>query len=417
MHASHRWKHGDPPPEIRPHTLAKHRLYGEYLKRYVATVTKNPKMEKLTFTVIDGLAGGNIYTDKETGELRQGSPSIILDSLAAADRLAQERRTKPFTFDDHYIFIESDSEHFASLRATLADSGHSRRVGHDVELLQGDWIDHLEKVIDLVRRRAGGERALFILDQCGYSDVPLLAVGEILQRVAKAEVILTFATDYLIDYLSNSYQAGPGIVRAGINVERILSAMDKSKPEWRRLIQLELHKEIQEKTGAKFYTPFFIRSTEANRDLWLVHLSGHYRARDVMVGIHWLQNTSFAHYAKPGLNMFGYDQDDDQFRSSQLWLPGYFFDETARALTHEAIHEQLARQIVDSREAIDVQSIFAVVSNGTPATVQMLRDVLRDLASEGVISIRDETGLTARTKGVRSDKDVIRATGQRLLFG
>jgi hypothetical protein len=193
--------------------------------------------------------------------------------------------------------------------------------------------------------------------------------------------------------------------------------MDKSKPEWRRLIQLELHKEIQEKTGAKFYTPFFIRSTEANRDLWLVHLSGHYRARDVMVGIHWLQNTSFAHYAKPGLNMFGYDQDDDQFRSSQLWLPGYFFDETARALTHEAIHEQLARQIVDSREAIDVQSIFAVVSNGTPATVQMLRDVLRDLASEGVISIRDETGLTARTKGVRSDKDVIRATGQRLLFG
>ena len=128
-----------------------------------------------------------------------------------------------------------------------------------------------------------------------------MAVGEILRRIAKAEVILTFATDYLIDYLGEGYQAGAGIVRGGINVERLLSKMDKSKPEWRRLVQLELHKEIQEKTGAKFYTPFFIRSTDANRDLWLVHLSGHYRARDVMVGIHWLQNTSFAHYAKPGL--------------------------------------------------------------------------------------------------------------------
>jgi len=396
--------------------LAKHRLYEEYLKRYVATVTKNPKMEKLTLTVVDGLAGGNIYTDKETGELRPGSPSIILDSLAAAKREAQERRTKPFTFDDHYIFIESDREHFASLRSTLADSMHSRRVGQEIELLQNDWITQLGMMIDSVKRRAGGERALFILDQCGYSDVPLLAVGEILRRVAKAEVILTFATDYLIDYLGDAYQAGAGIVRGGINVERILSRMDKSKPEWRRLIQLELHKEIQEKTGATFYTPFFIRSTDANRDLWLVHLSGHYRARDVMVGIHWVQNTSFAHYAKPGLNMFGYNQDEDHSRSGQLWLPGYFFDETARALTHEAIHEQLARQIVDGRGPIDVQTLFADVSNGTPATVRMLRDVLRELASEGVISIRDETGLTTRTKGVRSDKDVIRATGQRRLF-
>jgi three-Cys-motif partner protein len=416
MHASHRWRFGDPPPDIRSHTVAKHRLYEEYLKRYVATVTKNPKMEKLTLTLVDGLAGGNIYTDKQTGELRPGSPSIVLDSLAAAKLEAQERRTKPFTFDDHYIFIESDSEHFASLRATLADSKHWPRVGQEIELIENDWITQIEMMIDSVKRRAGGERALFILDQCGYSDVPLLAVGEILRRVAKAEVILTFATDYLIDYLGDAYQAGAGIVRAGINVERILSKMDKSKPEWRRLIQLELHKEIQEKTGAKFYTPFFIRSTDANRDLWLVHLSGHYRARDVMVGIHWLQNTSFAHYAKPGLNMFGYNQDADHSRSSQLWLPGYFFDETARALTHETIHGQLARQIVDGGEPIDVQTLFADVSNGTPATVQMLRDVLRELAAEGAISIRDETGLTARTRGVQSDKDVIRATGQRRLF-
>jgi three-Cys-motif partner protein len=416
MHASHRWTFGDPPPEIRAHTLAKHRLYQEYLKRYVATVTRNPKIEKLTLTVVDGLAGGNIYTDKDTGELRPGSPSIILDSLAAAKREAEERRTKPFTLDDHYIFIESDVEHFASLIATLADSRHAGRVGHEIELVNADWTTQLEKMTDAVKRRAGGERALFILDQCGYSDVPLLAVGEILRRVAKAEVILTFATDFLIDYLSHTYQKGGAIERAGIDVERLMSKMDKGKPEWRRLIQLDLHEQIKEKTGAKFYTPFFIRSVDANRDLWLVHLSGHYRARDVMVSIHWLQNTSFAHYAKPGLNMFGYNLDEDHSRSSQLWLPGYFFDETARALTREAIHEQLARQIVDGRRPIDVETLFAEVSNGTPATVEMLRDVLRDLASEGVVSIRDESGLTARTRGVQSDRDVVRATGQGRLF-
>ena len=71
---------------------------------------------------------------------------------------------------------------------------------------------------------------------------------------------------------------------------------------------------------------------------------------------------------------------------------------------------------MDGRSPIDVQTLFANVFNGTPATVQMLRDVLSELAAEGTISIRDETGHTARTKGVQSDKDVIRATGQRRLF-
>ncbi len=36
------------------------------------------------------------------------------------------------------------------------------------------------------------------------------------------------------------------------------------------------------------YAPFIIRSKEAHRDYWLIHLSQHSRARDMMVGLHWL---------------------------------------------------------------------------------------------------------------------------------
>ena len=64
--------------------------------------------------------------------------------------------------------------------------------------------------------------------------------------MTKLKSILTFATDFLIDYLSDAYEASPGIVRAGIEVERILSKIDKSRPERRRLIQFDLHKQIQE---------------------------------------------------------------------------------------------------------------------------------------------------------------------------
>ena len=160
MHASHRWRFGDPPPVIRPHTLAKHRLYEAYLKSYVSTVTQNPKMEKLVLTVVDGLAGGNTYSHKETGELQPGSPSIILDSLAVAKREAQERRTKPFIFDDHYIFIELTASNFASLCATLADSRHSHRVGQEIELDQADWITQIGMVVESVKRRAGGKHTI-----------------------------------------------------------------------------------------------------------------------------------------------------------------------------------------------------------------------------------------------------------------
>ena len=135
-----------------------------------------------------------------------------------------------------------------------------------------------------------------------------------------------------------------------------------------------------------------------------------------MVGIHWLQNTSFAHYAKPGINMFGYNQEEDHTRSSQLWLPGYFFDETARALTHEAIHE--ATCAGDSKcPAADGCSnalrrrLKRHSRNRPDASRCPSRARLRGRDFD---SGRDRSHYT--DEGVQSDKDVIRATGQRRLF-
>ena len=123
-----------------------------------------------------------------------------------------------------------------------------------------------------------------------------------------AEVILTFATDSLIDYLSENEQTQHILENVGISLPSKTIVTAKESRDWRRTIQFALHREIPEKTGAKFYTPFFIRSADAHRDFWLIHLSGHYRARDVMVGLHWKESTSFAHYGRSGLHMLGYDR-------------------------------------------------------------------------------------------------------------
>jgi hypothetical protein len=255
------------------------------------------------------------------------------------------------------------------------------------------------------------------LDQCGYSAVPFVSVNEILGTLRKAEVILTFATGFLIDFLSDKYKGGAGIRKAGIDVERLVSKADRTDKHWRRLIQVELRDDLQKKTGARFSTPFFIRSRDSNRDLWLVHLSGHYRARDVMMGIHWEQTNSFAHYGRPGLNMLGFDPGEVVTSSSQAWLPGFYFDDTAKDLTLEAILQELPKYLTDKRESVDVRSLFAEISNDTPATVALLREVVRELAYDGVFEIRDKTGLTVRRRGVQSDTDVIYMARQMRLFG
>ena len=39
------------------------------------------------------------------------------------------------------------------------------------------------------------------LDQCGYDKVPFACIREIMRSIPNAEIILTFAADFLIDYL------------------------------------------------------------------------------------------------------------------------------------------------------------------------------------------------------------------------
>ena len=78
------------------------------------------------------------------------------------------------------------------------------------------------------------------------------------------------ATDHLIDYLSNREPSK--IVRnPGLDLVELASGLEKSNPRWKRAIQVNLHEQIIRNTEAKFYTPFFIRSTDSHKDLWLIH--------------------------------------------------------------------------------------------------------------------------------------------------
>jgi hypothetical protein len=187
------------------------------------------------------------------------------------------------------------------------------------------------------------------------------------------------------------------------------SSIEKLKSEfgdgWRRVIQLALHADIRQSSSADFYTPFFIRSAKANRDYWLVHLSRHARARDVMMGLHWEKQNQFhfEHDGRPGLKMLGYDPDRDF--ESQGYTNGLFgFDNDAHDRMMHALRQELPERIGLAGDGVMVQDLLAMITNESPATHKDLRMALQALSCEDEIILRNKEG-TVRQRGVQLAAD------------
>lgn len=412
---NHEWKVGSAAPLIRAHSLAKHRVVRSYLERYVEVLTANPRQDTFRLTLVDGFAGGGRYLHEKTKEEHSGSPLIMLEAMDAARNVAQKKRNKPFHLDVDFFFIEKDPNVFEYLNTVLVESNYRALLNDKIHPINGEFVAKVPAIIDHIKSRGRAGRTIFVLDQFGYSDVPFPTIRKILESLGNAEIILTFATDFLIDYLCESEQSQALLSNIGIPLPPATISSAKQRSDWRRVIQLALHNEIQINTGAKFYTPFFIRSTDSHRDFWLIHLSGHHRARDVMVGLHWDESTNFAHYGGSGLRMLGYDPRLDEKLTKQ---PVFYFDDTALVSSQEELFAQLPERIYDFKDGITFDELFAKTTNESPVTSAIMQNVLSKLAAAGVIEVRDRTGAKKRRPSVSHAHDVIKPSPQlRLSFG
>jgi len=362
---------------------------------------------------VDGFSGGGEYRAGASDEIVVGSPLIALEAMEVAQIQAQSIRTKPFHLDVKYIFVEKDAQAASYLRQVIQSSKFGHLLGTHIDLIQGEFIEHSPRIEEYVKNRGG--RSIFILDQFGYRDVPLPLVERILLTLNRSEVILTFGVDSLIDYLSDNSQTQKRLERIGISLPTSGLADLKTEQNWRRTIQFALHEEIPKKTKADFYTPFFIRSTDAHRDLWLIHLSGHFRARDVMVGLHWQESTSFSHYGRAGLRMLGYDPDNDSSWDDQLLLPGFHFDQDARDVSQRELVNQLPERIFQFKEGIVFNELFSQLTNECPVTAEIMKEVTEQLAKEKVISVQSKTG-ERRRGGVKAGTDIVIPSNQKRFF-
>ncbi len=189
--------------------------------------------------------------------------------MAYAETLAKQGRTKEFTLDVRFFFIDDNAAAHHFLRQEISGTPFRPWLddGKTIQIRTGRFDQFVPEIISYVQNRGTAGRAIFVLDQCGYSDVPMPIIRRILTDLPKAEIILTFATDWLIDYLTSSETSQKILECAGLELssEAIAAAKDQHPAKWREMIQVMLHREIHEKSGAAYYTPFFIDSPTAHR--------------------------------------------------------------------------------------------------------------------------------------------------------
>jgi three-Cys-motif partner protein len=409
------WEPGSPPPIVQQHSLAKHDILRAYLSAYIRTLMLDPKRDEFRLVLVDGFAGGGLYKHAQTGKDVLGSPFIMLEAVREADAAINAERRKEVKLNIDYFFIEKAPGAAAYLRQTLEHMGHGSRINRDVDLINSPFESNADRLIEHVRRKMPRRpRAIFLLDQYGYSDVPAELIAKILSSLPGSEIILTFNVDALLNFFSeNSEKTKTLLQKIGIPdvlKGRSFDDIKRLDADWRLMVQSCLYRELVDQCRAQYYTLFYIRSDRGHGDYWLIHFSQNPRARDVMTQIHWQHNNHFIHYGGPGLDMFrviGYvSKNDDRLIGHQPLL--FKFDEDAKKASTDQLVAQIAPIIYANDDGMTFAELFATTCNLSPASADLYRaaiDILRGHRELEVISAG--TGKSTQAKIQDSDRIII----------
>ena len=384
---SFEWHVNEPPPAIEEHSKAKLTVLRKYLGAYFDRLGAIPARDEFRLDLVDGFAGGGTFRDGN--DIQSGTPLIMLEECESARHRLNQNRTKPLRCDFMMHFVDVNPDHTAHLRRELSDRGyHANDKG--IVLHTSKFEDVADGIIsDIRRRQPKAGRAIFLLDQTGFSQVELTLVAKILKMLPRAEVILTFAADALFNHLAIT----PALIRAvaplALPESRIRELIQlRNDNSGRALRQRVLREHIRTITGATYDTPFYIRPKQSRRALLFLHLSRHPAARDVMIQCHWNSFNTFEHYGSGGLDMLGWD-------ALNTGTPPLFRFEDIDA-------KQMRKQLLNSmpvelyalasEEPITVDAMRHELANRTAARFSDLDEVIVTLVREREFDILTAEG-------------------------
>jgi three-Cys-motif partner protein len=108
-----------------------------------------------------------------------------------------------------------------------------------------------------IQKKGTAHRSLFFLDQYGWSDVRLATIRTILGALKNPEILLTFAVDALIDFLSEKTAETQALLNVDLAREDVRELLGLKDGEgWRYLIQNGLYRHVQRARGHASTPPF-----------------------------------------------------------------------------------------------------------------------------------------------------------------
>lgn len=407
------WRSGDL-PELEAHSRAKLSVLGSYVTDYICILCADSfGRDSFKITLVDGFAGGGAYAAGE-----RGSPFALLNAVAEAEKKINVDRRKPLRIDCDYYFVDRDAEALACLRHQLESSEYASALGESIFLMRGAFGDNADEIVLKTKTRfsRGGARAIFFLDQCGYTDVHPLVLKRISAELNnKAEFILNFAVSWLIDFAGDTPEFRHILANLGldseVSVERLVHAKETFGTDWRYVIEAMIGPAFRKVAGAPFFSPFFIAPVGNHRGYWLLHLAPHIRARSAMLDVYWRNANGHRHFGNLGLNMLSFKPT----ANPEGYLSGFAFDEMAKESARMQLKVDFARVIRDShQDGTCFRDFAARYCNQTIANETLIASTLEELHREGEILIRGPKGSAKRSDTIGSG-DIILPCNQLLL--
>ncbi len=404
------WHPDGEPPKLEEHSKAKLDVLRRYLYAYFDRLAANPARDEFRLDLIDGFAGGGTF--QHGNKTESGTPLIMLEEYTSAQDRLNEGRSKPLHFNCKFHFVDVNPDHTNHLRQVLDDRGY--RVDNEkIVVHNSPFEDVAEDIIaDVQRRQPRAGRAIFLLDQTGFSQVELTLVARIFERLPTAEVILTFAADALVNHIADTPAFVQAVAPLELDEQQIQEFIQLSSGNGgRALVQRVMREHFLTHTSAKYDTPFFIRPRRSRRALWFLHLSRHLTARDVMIQCHWNSFNTFQHYGTGDFNMLGWDA------LNTGTLPLFSFEdfqaEEMRTQLLDSMPEEL--HALAAHDPVTVDAMRHALANRTAARFSDLDKVVIQLAQEGEFDILSPSGrLRQRTLTRLDPTDRISIPAQRL---
>ncbi len=409
------------PPKLDRHSEIKHKMLKEYIISYIEILSASPYSKKLHLNIVDGFCGGGTYISKLSNGLVLGSPLTVLEAIREGEAIVNLKRKEaniktgdPYRVIPKIYFVDSDKSAIDALKYNINEMGYSM-YNDCINVVHANFSDVAAKILqEIINSR---NRAIFILDQFGYSDAKLNIIANIFTHINKPEVFLTFTKDAFLAYLNDSDTFIKAMENIGISPERIISLLKcKTSPEYifraENIMETKLAYIIAETCKARYFTPFFIRSTEGTWGYWLIHLSNHWKARDAMTSVHWQNQNFVAHYGNCGLNMLAYNPRDDE----ALTRAPLLFNVDDREKSINTIVGDIPDELKITGD-ICFSNLMERVVNRTPADMGMIKQALDPLLVDRDIEIRTkEGGYRKKSSRIKLDDTIIRSNQTRLIF-